>query len=247
MDPPACYEPAQVGSPAVRNDIPKVRTGRPHKAGSPPRKPRPAGSAVRRAAKPAPRAPQPPAPVEDLPGFIERQVGRPWDKVLGELRATLGAGAKRREEALAELDRILVRKVRPVPATRAFPSGLLRADAGARRTPVEPGQLYVDPRDGIIKLARRRFFDRQTPAEITYSRINADEIAVKRDGGWAAVTVRPAVFPPEGVLNDALLGPVPAQDSRRLRDLYGSAVYGLAQRPLSARELRNLGLSNEPS
>jgi hypothetical protein len=214
---------------------------------------------------------------ENLPPlrrFLEGQVGRPWDKVFSELNANLKPGNTVQEHVLTHVDDFIARRVALVPASPRFPCGLaqIRQRWGGRHA-IRPGDLYVGPQDGIVKVARRRYFDRQTAPEVTVRRINSSETAVKVDGVWYAVEVRPvrveirqtsmpdplapdrmlarklALFtnlaPPSETLEDVLLGRVSAANAQALRERYSADVYGVAKRQLSGRELRNLALVND--
>ncbi len=97
--------------------------------------------------------------IAPLRRFLERQAGRPWDKVRSELREHIKPGNPVQEHLMSHVDNFLEVHVRKVEPSERAPCGLV-AMAGTgwhgRERPLPERGLYVDPDDGIIKRARRR-------------------------------------------------------------------------------------------
>ncbi|MGA0601633.1 hypothetical protein ACO2Q3_13090 [Caulobacter sp. KR2-114] len=91
--------------------------------------------------------------------YVEQQEGRPWNKVFSEMREHIRPGNTVQEHVFAHLDAYLIRDVEKVSPSPAAPCGLIARDRmGHRGTrPVEERQLYIDPDDGLLKRARRKF------------------------------------------------------------------------------------------
>ena len=93
-----------------------------------------------------------------LKRYLARQVGRPWNKVHGEMRVHIKPGNTVQEHILTHVEDFISLRVDKVAPTPAAPCGLRRQnrrgwfDGGALRE----HDLYVDPDDGLIKRARRK-------------------------------------------------------------------------------------------
>lgn len=121
--------------------------------------------------------------------YIERQEGRPWNKVFSEMREHIRPGNTVQEHVFAHLDNYLIREVDKVAPSAGAPCGLAPA-AGQpswRRGVIEEGQLYVDPDDGLLKRARRKLkgpsHRRALPGEAPV-RLNHHDWAVPVNGVW---------------------------------------------------------------
>lgn len=90
--------------------------------------------------------------------YIERQEGRPWNKVFSEMREHIKPGNTVQEHILTHLDNYIAFEVDRVEPSQAAPCGLAYSRSKVFRyaPKIEPGTLYVDPVDGIIKRARRK-------------------------------------------------------------------------------------------
>jgi len=91
-----------------------------------------------------------------LKRFLRKQVNRPWDKVYGEIRARIKPGNTVQEHILTHVQDFIFLDVFRVEPSSANVCGLARTSGRVFVRPVRPGDLYVDPDDGIIKLARRK-------------------------------------------------------------------------------------------
>lgn len=128
--------------------------------------------------------------------YIERQEGRPWNKVFSEMREHIKPGNTVQEHILTHLADYIALEVDRVEPSANAPCGVVRCQHhrwGAGR-PLGEGELYVDPVDGIIKRTRRRL---KGPRHIVPSGANRirflrrDEYAIALDGKWRAATLIP--------------------------------------------------------
>lgn len=91
--------------------------------------------------------------------FIKKQVNRPWNKVFSELNEFIKPGNTVQEHVLSHLHDFIAIKVTRVPLSEKFPCGLRQVQARyGGLNPVRAGDLYVDPDDNIIKVAKARIF-----------------------------------------------------------------------------------------
>jgi len=152
---------------AMRGDMAKVLVERPRKGGAHARKGRrprdlealPGFLGMGRAAHQSGDWKMLDDHLAPLRRFLERQVNRPWSKVYSEIRARIDPRNAVQAHLLAHLDQFIALHVRRAPATDRAPTGLFAGSSGALFSPLHalaPGDLYVDPADGIIKRARRR-------------------------------------------------------------------------------------------
>jgi hypothetical protein len=204
--------------------------------------------------------------------YLERQLGRPWNTVHGEMRARIDTGNTVQAHIMTHVDQFIRLRVTKTPATEMTPCGLIYQAMtwGDAFRPVRERDLYVDPDDGIIKRARRRLAvrPRAKPPGTTSSRhLAPGRIGVEVDGVWYGVTlktyqlvsvgadsasaVRGMLFDVEGDMTpewmDPFLGPVWAWDKvklKRIADAYGPGMLARDKRQLSRRDLARHGLAN---
>lgn len=127
--------------------------------------------------------------------FLEKSVGRPWDKVYSELRANIKPGNTVQEHVLSHVaDKIHV-KVQLVEPTPHAPTGIECHHRRYGAFAVREGDLYVDPRDGIVKRAKNRC----APAPRKYPRwrdnhrllVRGKLFAKKINGIWHGFALSP--------------------------------------------------------
>jgi hypothetical protein len=87
--------------------------------------------------------------------FLDAQADRRWERVYSELSALIGADDALKEQVLARLDEVIARQVEKVPPSERFPCGLRRAGRDGFRLRLREGDLYVDPKTGVIRRARK--------------------------------------------------------------------------------------------
>lgn len=122
--------------------------------------------------------------------FIQKQVNRPWNKVFSEISALIKPGNTVQEHILGHIDDFIERKAVKVPATEKYPCGLRGNSRFGGMTVVYAGDLYVDPDDNIIKVARQRVFvpsKRKPKREPVW--IDSNRIATQENGTWFSVEV----------------------------------------------------------
>ena len=154
--------------------------------------------------------------------FLERQVGRPWNKVYSEIAARLRADNTVQQHVRDHLDDFV--ETRPRRGVRPW----YRWGDGLWYQP-----LYVDPRDGILKRTDRLPEARKRREERRSRKAPVDRIELsllhelrRIKGIWYDVSLD---FLPEYLVT------AHTPDRR----------YVTAKRQLSKKELRRLGLTNE--
>jgi hypothetical protein len=192
--------------------------------------------------------------------YLERQVGRPWDKVYSEIARNLRVDSTVQQHVRAHLADFVA--LRPPPGGRWW------------RRPA----LYVDPRGGLLKRTERRpemralrAAQRQRPVAADRLPLGPDREARRIDGLWYEVRLAPlpdpvyAADPHESgpgdrrprlvtpFVRDAVTGQAvpagPLRDDRRgwieYRWSHPERRYAVAKRMLSRAELRRYRLSND--
>lgn len=101
---------------------------------------------------------------EVLRRHLEAQADRRWERVYAELSALIGADDALKEQVLEKLDEVIARQVERVPPSERFPCGLRRAGREGFRLRLREGDLYVDPKSGVIRRAKRR--EQRAPARV---------------------------------------------------------------------------------
>jgi hypothetical protein len=202
--------------------------------------------------------------------YLGRQVGRPWNKVFGEMRAHIKPGNTVQEHILSHIDQFLAIHVDKVAPSPQAPCGV-RYQPHTRRSrwgAVDVGMLYVDPDDGLIKRARRRLKG-PPPAvaedSLTPRRLPDGRMAAARGGVWFAANFHPYSVQPGAVgvpskfviagreydhCWDPTFGHVrPTQNDtlKALARAYGPGVLPADYRQLTRRELGLYGLKNVPA
>jgi hypothetical protein len=196
--------------------------------------------------------------------YLNRQVGRPWNKVFGEMRAHIKPGNTVQEHTLSHIDMFILREVDKVAPSAAAPLGIVRRPPSRRDWPIREGMLYVDPDDGLIKRSRRRLKG-PPPATPTRDeplrRLADNRWALARGGVWHGLDVRPYTivrvtgerpqFLVDGRLfdtvDDPVAGQVRASDRNAIAVLertYGPGLVARQLRRLSRRELKQHRLKN---
>jgi hypothetical protein len=90
-----------------------------------------------------------------LKRFLHKQVNRPWNTVYGEIRSRIKPGNTVQEHVLSHIPQLIHLEVVKVAPSRTFMCGLGYQPRHGP-WPLRPGEVYVDPEDGIIKRARRK-------------------------------------------------------------------------------------------
>jgi hypothetical protein len=175
--------------------------------------------------------------------FLNSNVGRPWDKVYGEICEHVDRGNVVQKHILTHLfDYVIVTTVlidgEPCDGRPGYRYGdPLRASA-------RYNQWYICPKSGLLRRCshvprRPRVKRTELPRCV---RVNKTEMCVELNGQWELVTVAPlpepmTQKPAHDVLRKCSVYPWSADGARQF---YGAAVYATARRPLSKRELKAL-------
>lgn len=190
-----------------------------------------------------------------LARYLERQVGRPWDKVNSEIRAVIDGRNAVQRHILEHLDQYVAAH------TRVVDGHLINLDnqfLGGRRV-WQP--LYVDSRTGLLRRNpddrawRRAHRERQQALGRERARVWRELSDFRQlhclDGCWFEVEIGSLPPPPEPRWDVLLRRTVNARtsvvhrsaDDQATINVYGrSGVYAVSKRQLSAREIRAYGL-----
>ncbi len=115
--------------------------------------------------------------------YLMRQVGRPWDKVYGEIRQTIDTRSAIGLHVLQHLEDYV--------ATDAFLEDGVVCEWRWRGGAMPVDGLYVHPKTGLLRFAKRRKTPRQQPPLETV-RVNDTVQYQKIDGLWFCMEYRPA-------------------------------------------------------
>jgi hypothetical protein len=115
--------------------------------------------------------------------YLMRQVGRPWDKVYGEIRQTIDTRSAVGLHVLQHLEGYV--------ATDAFLQDGVVCEWRWRRGAAPVSGLYVHPKTGLLRFAKRRKTPCQEPPLETL-RVSGMVQYQKLDGLWFRMEYRPA-------------------------------------------------------
>jgi hypothetical protein len=190
-----------------------------------------------------------------LARYLDRQTGRPWDKVYSEVRAVIDSRNPVQRHILEHLGQYVAVHTRMVDGHLI---DLGKQFFGLRRV-WQP--LYVDPRTGLLRRNpdeiswRRAYRERQQAKDCERAQVWREVSAFLQlhrvDGSWFEVEIASLPPPPEArwdVLRRRIVNARTSATHRRLDDqsavdVYGrSGVYAVSKRQLGAREIRAYGL-----
>ena len=174
--------------------------------------------------------------------FLDSNVGRPWDKVYGEICSHVDRGNVVQKHILTHLFDYVVTKVILIDGQPC------NGEAGRRygeplRESESYHQWYVCPKSGLLRrsrhVRRRKQSDEPRPRIV---RIGPTEMCLERNGQWELLTVAPlpeelAQKPRYDVVRKRLVYPWSRCEAQ---GFYGAPVYATSRRPISKRELRQL-------
>ncbi len=115
--------------------------------------------------------------------YLMRQVGRPWDKVYGEIRKAIDTRSAVGLHVLQHLEGYV--------ATNAFLEDSVVCEWRWRGGAMPVDGLYVHPKTGLLRFAKRRRTPRPEPPLETIS-VNDSVRYQKLDGLWFRMEYRPA-------------------------------------------------------
>ena len=190
-----------------------------------------------------------------LARYLERQVGRPWDKVHSDVCAVIDGRSAVQRHILEHLNQYVAVHTRVVDGHLI---DLARQILGARRV-WQP--LYVDPRTGLLRRnpdepsRRRTYRERQLAKSRERAQFWREVSAFRQlhrvDGCWFEVEIAALPPPPEprwDVLRRLTVNARTSLSHRREYDQYTINVYGrprvyaVSKRQICAREIRAYGL-----
>jgi hypothetical protein len=174
--------------------------------------------------------------------YLDKQVGRPWDKVFSEICAHID-----RDSAVQDHVRDHVADY--VTAHVVLKGGVPCSGEGDwnHGRPLRPGWWYVCPRTGLLRKvkapprASRR--GPKNPRPPRFVRVSDTLQCRLLEGGWHLVTLEPLPkpywnrerCPARDVLLDQPVKEITELDAKRH---YGAAVYAVGSRRLARRELK---------
>jgi hypothetical protein len=114
--------------------------------------------------------------------YLERQVGRPWDKVYGEMRAHISFDNVVQKHVFEHLEQMI--ELRP-----QIVDGVLYTESGWPLVSRRRIALYVDPRTGIIRKPRPRDRADKNARRDDLASLGSNACLLKVDGVWWHVTL----------------------------------------------------------
>lgn len=162
--------------------------------------------------------------------FLRSRVGRPWNKVHQELCEHVSFSNAVQMHVLTHVFDYVCRLV------EYRGRNVVRLDNWYRGMVLRPGQMYVCPRTGILRIVRQQ---PGRPAE----RVGLGQLTQyhRRDGNWWELRLRKRPDAPDESLWDIwleeLVCHVPVETLHRT---YGDKLIAISRRPLSPRETRAL-------
>jgi hypothetical protein len=180
-----------------------------------------------------------------LKRFLEKSVGRPWDKVHSEMAAHVDRGNAVQAHVWQHIEQYLFLHV-VIEDGKVYPH-LHRHWIG------EVSGLYVHPVTGIIlrgKGPRRRWWDPWKRRPPVFKRIADNLFVGEIKGVWFEIRTANVASAPDGALDVVLKRPIAPEKKLRAYDkvgprerLYGDAsLYAVAKRPLNSKEIKARGL-----
>ncbi len=168
--------------------------------------------------------------LKPLERFLESCVGRPWDKVYSELSENLSVRNAVQQHVRDHLRGLVILKV------EERDDGVLRGHGWHWPVTIMHGDLYVDPRTGLLRRCRERRVPREVPAR---ELIEIDPHTQWRliDGHWFEIGFIP--FPQRGEAYDVLARRMLKWDIAEHR-IRGQRMLAQRKRQLGKRELREV-------
>jgi len=161
--------------------------------------------------------------------FLRSQVGRPWNKVHQDLCEHVSFDNAVQKHVLTHVFDFVTLHVTLVDGR---PHG--RRHYGPRHR-LEPGQMYVCPKTGLLKIVRPL-----KPKAPTKYCLGALRQLHFRDGFWWELRLRKLPDDPGELWDIWLERPVARLTADELKLTYGGKLFTTAKRPLSRREARPL-------
>lgn len=161
--------------------------------------------------------------------FLRGNVGRPWNKIHQELCEHVSFDSPVQKHVLTHVFDYVVLKAE-VRGEVVYE----RSWRGPRR--LTPGQMYVCPQTGLLKVVRRS----RSRRPLRQVQLDAGRMCLLREGSWWEVIVRQLPDDP-GELWDVWLGrAVSSLSLAKMNATYGGRVFATACRALSPNQVRAL-------
>ncbi|HJT35682.1 MAG TPA: hypothetical protein VJ783_26880 [Pirellulales bacterium] len=162
--------------------------------------------------------------------YLQKQVGRPWNKVFAEISEHIRLDSAVQSHVLDHLADFVEIHVCLVDGQPVATGGRWRG------RPLAPPMLYVCPRTGLLRAARRKRRVRMKNRVTATKWLQYHRIA----GVWYEVALRP-IPRDRARCWDAVLNKCVAHlRAGEATSAYGFAAYALSKRPLADRELMTL-------
>jgi hypothetical protein len=173
--------------------------------------------------------------------FLEKQVGRPWDKVFAEICQHLRVDSVIQGHVRDHVEDFVVTLVIEIDGVLCHGQGWCRGRPLQRRYgPL----LYVCPRTGLLRKVKKRKVIRQKRAPEVVRVGDSREYRLI-DGIWYEVTLRPITAEAAMHRDQVLRMTVNTIDRWKALKTYGAVVYADARRQLNKKEIRRLGLRGQ--
>lgn len=165
--------------------------------------------------------------------FLDKRVGRPWDKVLSEISARIDRGNVVQKHILTHLFDYVVTQTTLIDGEPCHAAGYLVGRSV--RTTWSRHQWYVCPKSGLLRRSRTVPFRDGPPGRVWLS---DREVRLRAGGRWERVTVAPLPFgdTPDGVrdvFRDQTVYPHSYFDRAAAVRFYGRPVYAVARQPVT--------------
>jgi hypothetical protein len=174
--------------------------------------------------------------------YLDKQVGRPWDKVFSEICAHIDRNSAVQDHVRDHVEGYVTTHVLLIDGVPCHGGGDWHYGKPLDQLAYRP--WYVCPRTGLLRRVKVRSRKRQRPPtrESPPKYIPVGDTLQCRvlDGAWHLVTLKPLplVGRPCGVRDVVLDRPIAEIDPQTACKHYGKAVYAVAKRRLTQRELR---------
>ncbi len=182
--------------------------------------------------------------------YLDKQVGRPWDKVFSEICAHINRNSAVQDHVRDHVEDYVTTCVILIDGVPC------KGEPWGYGTPLHQLRYrawYVCPRTGLLRRVKRprpRQGDRRQPRPPAYIRLSDTLQCRFYESAWHLVTVKPLPDPlyQAGRCRDVdvlLNQPVTAITAEQARQQYGAAVYAVAARRLARRELSQYPIPTE--
>jgi hypothetical protein len=177
--------------------------------------------------------------------YLDKQVGRPWDKVFSEICAHIDRNSAVQDHVRDHVEDYVATHVILIDGVPCDGEGGKRYGQPLDQFRYRP--WYVCPRTGLLRrvklTSRKRRQQPKTEGPPRYIRVSDTLQCRFINSAWHLITLKPLPGPhldglPRAV--DVLLKqPVVKITAQMARQHYGAEVYAVAQRRLARRELRH--------